>query len=466
MRRIRKRWRTFAGGLSGLACGAVGGIVAVALLAGGASGGARDAGDSIITAGHLPPLLTVRGEQLTLRYAIVCPPPGGDPTSGEPCDGAGDVYIRAGRSGPFERLPLVRGGDSAAGRYFANVPADIASAPGGFSYYAVLRDRASGAGLTVPAGGATAPQQSYPLRAAVRVELGTHVFGTRRRADARVVDAPWGNGAGEAGLSGGKTSIRIGPSSFDVMPGGTIAVLDEVNDRVQRWRGGAHVATVPVDVPAATNDMGIGADGSIYVLDGRGSAGSTPLIRTFAPDGTLTRARHIADRTWSQLRIGPRGPIVHQEPSDQWMPATDGATPLDRAAQVRAGTAGLPFGDGSHLVLLRSGAAEVRVARIVDGAVRTSWRVVSRTPLGEVQLAEPTGNRVVLVVKAYTDTQDEFQVLVLDGKGLVEQFSVASDQWAAAAPLAHFRFAGSSLYKLGSSLAGVFVDRYDLRGER
>jgi hypothetical protein len=223
---------------------------------------------------------------------------------------------------------------------------------------------------------------------------------------------------------------------------------------------------VPVDVPASTNDMGVSADGSIYVLDGRGFGGSTPLIRTFAADGTLIRARHIAERTWSQVRIGPRGVIVHQEPSDQWMPVTDGAAPLDRSAQVRAGTAGLPFADGSHLVVLRSGAAEVRVARIVNGSVRASWRVVSATPLGEVQLAQATGNRVVLVVKAYTDTQDEFQVLVLDGKGLLRQFSVASDQWAGAAPLAHFRLAGSALYKLGSSPAGAFVDRYDLGSER
>jgi hypothetical protein len=466
MRRNRKRWRTYAGGLSGLAFGALGGIAAVALLAGGASGKARGTGDSFITAGHVPPLLTIPGERPTLRYAIVCPPPGVDPASGDSCDGAGDVYIRPGRSGSFERLPLVRGSDSAAGRYFADVPADSAFSSDGFSYYAVLRDQANGTMLTVPAGGADAPQQSYPLRAPVRVELAAHVFGSARRPDARVLDAPWGTGTGEAGLSGGNASIRIGPSSFDVMADGTVALLDEVNGRIQRWRAGALVDAVRVDVPAATNDMGVGADGSIYVLDGRGSAGSTPLIRTFAADGTLIRARHIAERTWSQMRIGPRGAIVHQEPSDQWMPVTDGAASLDRSAQVRAGTAGLPFPDGSHVIVLRSGGAEVRVARIVNGSVRASWRVVSATPLGEVQLAQPTGNRVVLVVKAYTDTQDEFQVLVLDGRGLRRQFSVASDQWADAAPLAHFRLAGSSLYKLGSSPAGAFVDRYDLGSGR
>src|SRR5256885_253530 len=109
MRRIRKRWRTIAGGVSGLAGGAVGGVAAVA------------------------------------------------------------------------------------------------SAPDGFSYYAVLRDESNGAALTIPAGGAAAPQQSYSLRDPVTVELGTHVFGSTRRAEARVVSAPWGSDEGDAGLSGGKT---------------------------------------------------------------------------------------------------------------------------------------------------------------------------------------------------------------------------------------------------------------------
>lgn len=466
MAHIRTRWRTLTGGLSGLVLGTAGGIVGIALLAGGASGAGRDARTSFITAGHLPPLLTLPGEAVTLRYAIVCPQPGDDPRPGEPCDGAGDVYVRAGRTGPFERLTLTRGTDSTTGRYFVDVPVRIASAGGGFSYYAVLRDRAHDTQLTIPAGGADAPQQSLPLRAPVTVELGTHVFDATRHADARVLDARWGAGVGEAGLSGGPTSLRIGPSSFDVSAEGAVALLDEVNDRVQRWRGGKLVETVRVDVPAATNDLAVAADGAMYVLDGRSSAGVPPLLRTFASDGTLVRARQIADRTWSQLRIGPRGAVVHQEPSEQWMPATDGATPLDRGAQSRGGTAGRPLADGSQIVVLRSGIGEVRLARVVGGAVRASWRVTSATPLGEVQLAEATGNRIVLVVKAYTDTQDEFEVLVLNGLGLIERFSVASDQWADTAPLAHFRLVGSSLYKLGSTPAGAFVDRYDLGGGR
>jgi hypothetical protein len=148
------------------------------------------------------------------------------------------------------------------------------------------------------------------------------------------------------------------------------------------------------------------------------------------------------------------------------MPAKDGGVPLDRVAQARAATSGRPLPDGAQLVVVRVGTGEVRVARVVAGAVRASWRIVSETPLGEVQLAEQSGDRLVLVVKAYTETQDEFEVVVLDRRGIVQQFAVPSDQWADAAPLAYFRLAGRSLYKLGSDPGGAFVDRYDLAGAR
>jgi hypothetical protein len=463
MERVRKRWRLLAGGLSGLVAGTAGGIVAIALLAGGASGGARSDGATYMTAAHVPPLLTLPGERVTLQYAIVCPPPLDD--SAGACDGAGDVYVRAGRTGPFERLPLSRGSDSGTGRYVLDLPERIASSPG-FSYYAVLRDTANGGRLVVPSGGADAPQTSYRLERPVTVGLGTHVFGSARAPVARVVRARWGSGPREAGLSGGPASLRIGPSSFDVAPDGTVTLLDGVNKRIARWRDGHAVSTVPVDVPAATNDLAVAGDGTIYVLDGTSTARSTPLLRTFSSAGALIQARHIADRTWSQLRIGPRGPVVQQEPSEQWMPAKDGAAPLDRVAQARAAASGRPLPDGAQLVVLRVGTGDVRVARVVGGAVRASWRIVSDTPLGEVQLAEQSGDRLVLVVKAYTETQDEFEVVVLDGRGTVQQFAVPSDQWADAAPLAYFRLAGRSLYKLGTDPGEAFVDRYELERAR
>jgi SRSO17 transposase len=67
-----------------------------------------------------------------------------------------------------------------------------------------------------------------------------------------------------------------------------------------------------------------------------------------------------------------------------------------------------------------------------------------------------------VVVRTFTESVDEFRVVVLDQHGIAQQFSVASADWAETAPLSRFRLVGRSLYQLGSNAAGAFVDRYDL----
>jgi hypothetical protein len=116
---------------------------------------------------------------------------------------------------------------------------------------------------------------------------------------------------------------------------------------------------------------------------------------------------------------------------------------------------------GAELVVEREG-DEARVALIGRDDVRRSWRIRSATPLGEIQLAEPFGSGVLLVLRVYTDASDEFEVLTLAPQGLARRFSVPSRAWADTAPLARFRVQGTSLFELGSTPDGVFVDRYDL----
>jgi hypothetical protein len=143
-----------------------------------------------------------------------------------------------------------------------------------------------------------------------------------------------------------------------------------------------------------------------------------------------------------------------------------GSASLTRAAQARAGHPGRTVANGKELVVFRAGTSEVRVAELAGRRVLRAWRVVSATPLGEVQLAEPLGHRIVLVVRPYTETQDEFLVLVLGDRGVERSFSVASEDWAETAPLARFRLTGSSLYRLGSTPSGPHVDRFDLEVNR
>lgn len=460
MERTGRRRRLLGGALAGGLAGVVTGAVIAAAAPGVHEQGEPDiAPTAIIDAAHVPPLLTIPGEPVTLRYAIVCPGSGPEPYAGA-CDASGDVYVRAGTGGPFTQLSLRRTADSLEGRYAVDVPAAIAGSADGFSYYAVLRNEAAGGvSMTLPAGGAAAPQRSLPLPRPVVVRLGRHRFGSTHAADARVVAAPWGADVGEVALDGPPGGLELGPSAFDVTSDGGVVVLDGGNSRIERWADG-RVSAVHADVDGAADDFALAPDGTAYVADGRGRP---PLIRHLGRDGHLLDAAPLPERTWSQLRVGPDGPTVQLEPSEQWVPAAPAVPAAERVASARAGRR---LADGSDVFLLRTGAGELRVARVVGGRIRASWRILSDTPLGEVQLVEPSAGRMVVVAKTYTDTADEFVVLVLNGQGLVRQLALRSSEWAASAPLARFRLAGRSLYQLGSTPDGAFVDRYDLEVTR
>jgi hypothetical protein len=153
--------------------------------------------------------------------------------------------------------------------------------------------------------------------------------------------------------------------------------------------------------------------------------------------------------------------VVLQNESGQWMAAAREGQLLTVSEQVRSGSSGRPLPDGREVVVLRRG-DDIRVALVGDAGVLRAWRVTSATALAEVQLAQPFGLGVVLVARVYTDQQDEFVVLVLDRRGVLRRFSVDSADWAETAPLTRFRLVRNSLYQLGSTPEGLFVDRFDL----
>jgi hypothetical protein len=372
------------------------------------------------------------------------------------------VYVRAGDRGAFRPVVLKLDAHAVEGRYVADLPADIAASPDGFSYYAMVRNNASGAETMVPGGGAGAPERSIPLGRAVPIALGAHAFGHVHAADQRVASAPWGDGDAAVGLEGGPQSTPIGASSFDVAASGTVTVLDEAHRRLLRFAPGGKPAAMPVDVHGTIADLAVASDGSAYVLETAGQpGGEAPLVRSFAPDGRSTGVWHAAQPTVSALRMGPGGPVALGYPASQWMPVASGGAPLTRSAQLARANAARPLPGGGSVVVLRKG-NEVRVAWTGPDGSRRSWRVSSGTPIAEVQLAQPMGNSLALVLRLYTDQHDEFLALVLDGRGVAKQLSLDSADWAETAPLARFRLVGSSLYQLGSTPAGMFVDRFDL----
>ncbi len=433
------------------------------LLGGGA--GAHQVAPSaraVLDATHFSPLLRLPGEPVTLRYDVHCAPPG--EIEPGPCDAVGRVYVRSGSQGAYQELPLRIEDAAAEGRYVATVPPRTARARDGFTYYAEFESKSAGASLTLPAGGPRAPQHSALLDNPVAVRLGAHRFGRTDRTGVRVFDVRWGDGPAEAGLEGGRNLPPIGASSFDVDSAHNVYVLDQAHRRVLRSSGSTTPArAIPLAIDGTIADFAVAPNGAMHVLES--SRAEAPVLRTFGPVGESRSVAEIVDRTASQVRIGSHGPVVLQHPSGQWMPVEAGGRPLSETGQAIAGAPARQLPGGGEVVILRRD-AEIR-AEVTDAAgLRRSWRVTSSTPLAEVQLAEPLGSGLVIVVRAYTDGSDEFVALVLGPNGLVDTLSLDSADWAETAPLSRFRLVGSYLYRLGSTSTGVFVDRYDLGAAR
>ena len=403
-----------------------------------------------VEATHLPPLLTLPGEAVTLRYDVYCVAADAPAAS---CDADGVVYARAGDAGPFEALPLRLDPAAVEGRYFVRVPDVLAWS--GFSYYALLHDRTSGASTTLPSGAPEALERSAPMGAAAVVQLGRHTFGTSRAADARVVSARWGDGPDDVGLEErGPDATPIGASSFDVDSSGRVTVLDEAHRRLLRWApdGSRRPEKVPVAVRGTIGDIATGSDGTTYVVE-TAAAASSALMRAFAADGHQLSAVDVG-QSGDTVRVGPDGPVVLEPQTGRW---------FGPGRPAGAGYVGRPVGGSLRVVVYRPDPGELRLALVAEsGTVARAWRIESSTPMGEVQLAEPLSGKLVAVVRVYEERRAEFVALVLGPGGVRSEFSVDAADWAEAAPLARFRLVGGSLYRLGSTPAGVFVDRYDL----
>jgi hypothetical protein len=218
---------------------------------------------------------------------------------------------------------------------------------------------------------------------------------------------------------------------------------------------------IPVGVRGTIADLAVRPDGGSYILESVADPGQKPVLRSFDTTGRLTGTWQTAEATASTLRLGPSGPLALEYPAAQWMPVANTTAGSTARAQITQGRAERPIAGGREIVAQREG-NEARVAVIGAHGVVLSWRIHSITPLAEIQLAEPLGDRVVMVLRTYTDTDAAFVALVLGDRGIEEQLAIDPSDWAETAPLSRFRLVGSSLFHLGSTPTGMFVDRFDL----
>ena len=413
----------------------------------------------VLEATHFPPSLVMPGERVKLALDVHCARAGVDDPE-QACELVGSLFVRPGSTKPFRELPLVEEKAWGLRQFRATVPEDLMRGSDRFEYYAEIRVAGSEGRIRIPAG-EDSTYRSYLVRDAIEVDLAPGQLGSARRGS-RIASASWGDGSQEVGLESGRSADPIGASSFDVDRFGAVVLLDEAHRRALRFARGDHTPQViPLSIDGRLADLTVAEDGSMDVLESVAAPGRGPLVRRFDRDGRPIGLVETAEQSSSQIRIGRTGPVVLEHPSHLWMPVAEDGVPVPPAEQLRRGQVGRPPRSGADVMVLRIG-DELRLALLSRGRIQTSWRIVSPDQLGEVQLAEPLGERLVVAVRAYDDDSDAFRVLVLDRHGLVGQFAVESADWAETAPLSRFRLAGGYLYQLGSTPSGAFVDRYDL----
>jgi hypothetical protein len=435
----------------GFSCGVAVGVIAVA---GGAVGAAVDstsADRALRDVLHTPPSLVEQGQPTELRYDVVCQAD----AYGKPCTATGTVFVRAGGEHGYRRVALspARGTVLAA---TVDVPAQ------GLSYFAAIADGA-GSSMTVPAAGAAAPQRAWTVSELTQVGLGTHTFGRMRKPDGRALAATWGAGAGALGLLTGRELTRIGPSAFDVDRNGNVVVLDQVNNRLARYpAGGLAPSYRGIGFAGGEGDLAVGADGTVFVLD----QSAEPVVRSYSPSVALPSTTAVHGTGADMLRSGPEGTFLHGYPGDMWKPVGGGAGALLKPDQQAAGARSGRLAEGGVEIVVRGGQNEALFALVRGDRVLRAWRVSSLTTLGEIQLAEPFGDGMLVVLRVWTPSKAEFVALVLSSNGLADSSAIDSSQWAESAALGRFRLEGTTLYQLRSTSAGAEVVTFDLGGAR
>jgi len=422
---------------------------------------------------EFPPPLVVRGERIEVGYDAQT-----TPNAQKIPNATGTLYVRNDLQRSFTTVPLKlrkrqvgppwpEGTDTIKLRAF--VPNWLLVGDRLF-YYAVIRDRLSARSVTVPTGGARAPESVWIINNAVRVNLGTYAFGHLAPPGAVVARA----GLTQVGFNtcapGGECGQPSGPASFEVASDRSIWLLDQLNSRLLVW-GRGQPDTVARTVPlsfAPFGDFALGPAGSLYVV--RGYSKGPPVHPGGWPSSfpplQLSRVSMGGNVVWTrkldtddasvQLRTGPDGTLYwtgggsgqKAKEGQGWRPWAPAVTPVGRslpmATQERRVRWTQPLPGGRQLVLATTGWTglpwtpephEVRVA-LLDRASRVvrAWRITSRTiiePAGAATPALVGGDPAVVLFPTRPSGgtyQSEYLVLRLGPKGVRTRFSLPFDE--------------------------------------
>src|SRR5262249_11599431 len=167
-----------------------------------------------------------------------------------------------------------------------------------------------------------------PMRTPVTVNLGAHSFGSVDGPKARVVTASWGSGPRQAGLEDGPGATPIGGGGAPGRaPGAAPPPPPAKHPLPPLLLTRPRPVAVPLSISGRIADLSVASDGTTYILEFPGANAPFPIMRAFDRSGHAKETVTLAERTASQLRLGPGGPVALQYPSSQWMPIEAGGPP-------------------------------------------------------------------------------------------------------------------------------------------
>ncbi len=267
-----------------------------------------------------------------------------------------------------------------------------------------------------------------------------------------VLQLPWGKGDGQVGRAIGSEGPSFGPDAIDIGPNGTIAILDEVNNRViladpKHGKMSNFPATL-----SGVGDVAIAATGQIFVLNS-----------AIEPDSSVnTNITHL-------YRFGPNGKLQAKVPIFAELPSMimgtrsvfDGednrtVTPMDdqghaRSREEQRASRAKPE--------LRIDLADATHARLADEAGGRVFEVSADADLGLIPLFERAAGDYVVVFQV----SDGFRVLRFDHAGTVlRNVSVAATGVEGANPGGQVAVGpDGSVYILTSTPTGIEILRVE-----
>jgi hypothetical protein len=405
---------------------------------------------------YTSPVLSRAGERVLMPVQVVCMTAGGTA-----CRATVTLGTRApGEAWHYSTAPATPGLTFDLTAPAARV--ETSGSSGSVDFFIEARDPA-GVSMSLPPGGQATPLSFFVTKRIAVLGIPHIAFGNVR-AGTTVLALPWGTGPTRAGVSLGRESATVGPSSFDVDARGRVYLLDSLQKRLAVFSEGRllRATSMPMSPEAL---VAVDADGDARVLD---RAGAMLTARDLDPSGTLGGTAGFGSGIVSAIRMAGGRAYGLILPLDAWVklpPASPSAGP-STASPV---SPGLPTAAGDQLIRV-SRIDGVRLGRVSANSVTDAIELRGSERLGEIALDESDGLGGYWVVlhlwHELPSAADQYQVLHIRHGRVISTFAAANEQFAEAPPLARFRLgADGALYQLVSSPSGIRIVRFDLKEE-